>query len=281
MYFTFPQFNKFSLKPFFRKFSEKFLIQKLDNLFPNYNFVLTDSGRSAFQLAIKDLGLENFEMILPAYLCDIFRPILKHFNIKPVYLDTDPKTFHANFSNIENLITSKTKSILICHTYGLPVELDQLLKIAKNYNLKIIEDCAHLSIDLPRAESRGDALFFSFSKIFPVTNGGLLITKNDTKTELKKYKFRFFNIIKYLRLYPLLANLSEKFRPEEGLKENSRKAPRKISKTSLKIINYCLDNFNEQNKTRIDLAKYFQEKLLEMEFKMQESTNNTFSSCAI
>jgi len=283
MYFTRPQIRFIDyLKLFFRKSSENFLISKLNNLFPNYNFVFTNSGRSAFQLAIQSLGLENTEMILPAYICDVFKPILRHFNIKPIHIDTNINTFQMEISEIETQITTKTKSILICHTYGLPVEMDQILKIAKNHNLKIIEDCAHLSLSvLAEQTSRGDALFFSFSKIFPVINGGLLISKNSINSNLKESKFKFSNTIRFLRLFPGLARFSEKFRPEERMKDNIYSEPKTISKTSLKIINNCLVNLDEQTINKIKIAKYFQGKLLKINFKAQQPNNNTFTYLSV
>lgn len=273
MYFTFPQFKKFPSKLFFRRFSENFLLKKINDIFPNFNVVFTDSGRSAFQLAIELLNLRNTEMILPAYICDVFRPILKHYNIKPIHIDTDLKTFQADLTDIESQITSNTKSILICHTYGLPVEMDYVLKIAKNYNLKIIEDCAHVW----PSKIQGDCAFFSFMKLFPVVNSGMFISREPLNRDLKKYKQQFLNKIKLLRLHPVPANLSEKFRPKEKLTERQCKMPEGASKISLKIVNFCLDSFKGQEKRRIELAKYFQHKLTDLKFEIQEDKENTFT----
>ena len=273
MYFTHPQFNKLSLKPFFRKFSEKFLLEKLNNFFPNYNIAFTDSGRSAFQLAVESLNLQGTEMIVPAYICDIFRPILKHYSIKPIHIDADFATFQTNLTEVESQITPNTKSILICHTYGLPVDMEAVSKIARNYNLKVIEDCAHI---FPN-RIYGDCAFFSFMKLFPVTSGGMLISKLPINANLEKYSLKISEKIKFLRLFPKLANFSEKFRPKERLTERQRKIPEKISKISLKTVNYCLDHFKEQSEKRIELAKYFQNKLTALEFKVQNEENNTFT----
>jgi perosamine synthetase len=273
MYFTHPQFKKLPLGLFFKKSSEANFKNKLADFFPNYNFIFTDSGRSAFQAAIKELELKNSEMILPAYICDIFRPILKHFGIKPVYIDTDIETFQADFSDIETLITQNTKSILICHTYGLPIEMDKIIRIAKNYNLKIIEDCAHIW----PSKIGGDCAFFSFTKLFPVINGGMLISKDQINTNLEKHEPKPTNPIKILRLLPFFANLSERFRPEERLTERKWAIPRKISKLSLKTVNHCIDSLKEQIEKRIVLAKYFQDKLINLGFKVQNGPDNTFT----
>jgi dTDP-4-amino-4,6-dideoxygalactose transaminase len=183
MYFTHPQFKNFTLRPFARRVSEIELKNKLRQIFPNGHILFTDSGRSAFQIAIQELKLENSEMILPAYICDIFKPILKNYNIKPIYLDINLLTFNLEDSRIEDSITPQTKSILICHTYGLPNEMNKILEIAKKHNLKIIEDCAHI---FPIKLS-GDCAFFSFAKLFPVVNGGMLISKKPIGVKLPKY----------------------------------------------------------------------------------------------
>lgn len=267
MYFTRPQFKKFPWKLCFRKTSEVDLKNKLTEIFPNYQIIFNDSGRSAFQLAIQNLGLENSEMIMPAYICDILKPILKEYNIKPIYLDVNLKTFLADFSDIESKITPQTKSILISYTYGSLIEIDKILEIAKKYNLKIIEDCAHLSFGLPRAGSRGDALFFSFSKLFPVINGGILVSKNPINIKLKTYRFKLFNIIKFLRLFPVFAYLSEIFRPKEFSNNNMIKIPRRASMWSLKIVDKYLNDNEQQIQKRIKLAEYFHKKLQEIGFQ--------------
>ncbi len=182
--FTHPQFKNITLKPFLKKYSEANLRNKLAKFFPGKDIIFTDSGRSAFQLAIKELKLENSEMLVPAYICDIFLPIFKYYGIKPIYLDINLSTFNVAISEMERKITPKTKSILICHTYGSPVAMDEILEIAKKYNLKIIEDCAHI---FPSTNT-GDCAFFSFAKLFPVVSGGMLVIKNPAETILPKYK---------------------------------------------------------------------------------------------
>ena len=275
MYFTYPQFKNFNLRPLFRGFSEIGLRNGLAKIFPGFNIVFTDSGRSAFQIAIRELKLENSEMIVPAYLCDIFLPIFEKYNIKPIYLDIDLKTFHAKLSEIEEKLTPKTKSILICHTYGLPFEMDKILETAKRHNLKIIEDCAHISPSTS-PEKFGDFVFFSFAKICPNINGGMLISKARINAEISAYQPKLSNIVKFLRLFPVLANVSEKFRKEKPQLTEKFSEPKKASKLSLKLFNNYLEDFEQQTEKRIDLAKYFQKKLQEIGFEIQETKNNTF-----
>ena len=281
MYFVHPQFKSFSLGPFLKGFSEINLRNRLTKVFPGLNIVFTDSGRSAFQIAIKELGLNNSEMLVPAYLCDIFLPIFKKYNIKPIYLDTDLKTFHANFSEIEKRITPKTKSMLICHTYGLSIGMNKILEIASKYNLKIIEDCAHIPPSTTLGASlfkiSDDCAFFSFAKICPNINGGMLVSRTQIKTEISGYKPKLSNIVKFLRLFPVLANISENFRKEALQTAKNFHEPRKASKLSLKLFNNYLENFEEQTEKKVKLAKYFREKLISSGFEVQSSEKNNFT----
>lgn len=284
MYFVHPQLN--TIKPFFAKFSEGKLKQKLSKFFSNRYIIFTDSGRSAFQLAIKELGLENSEMLVPAYLCDIFIPIFEHYNIKPIYVDIYLKTFNIDISEIEKKITPKTKSILVSHTYGLPNDMDKILEIAKKYNLKIIEDCAHAfgtKFQDKYLGNFGEVAFFSLPKFLPSINGGMLISKNPINPDLPKYKFKINDIIKFSRLFPILAKISEWFRTnKENLniqKSKTKEIPRDISEGTLSVFNWYLDNFEKQISKRTKLAKYFQGKLEEIGF--QTSPGITYVSALV
>ena len=206
-------------------------------------------------------------MLFPAYICDSFLPIFEHYNIKPIYLDINPLTFNVEISEIERKITPKTKSILVCHTYGLSNDMEKILEIGKKHNLKIIEDCAHLSPGLPRANQEGDCAFFSFPKFLPIINGGMLVCKNPIKINLKKCRFRISNLIKLARLCPYLAAFSEKFR-QSYEKNNKFISPKKASKSSLRILDWHLDDLKKTIKKRTELAEYFQKELQELGFQI-------------
>jgi len=281
MYFTHPQFKKFTLKPFLRGFSEIELKNKLNKLFPNRYIVFTDSGRSAFQVAIKELNLENSEMIVPAYICDIFKPIFECCNIKPIYIDVDLKTFNLQSDEIEKAITPNTKSILVCHTYGYPNDMNKIKELAKKYNLKIIEDCARaFGIKYPSTSSGqaylgnfGDCSIFSLPKFLPATSGGILVSKKPIDAKLSKPELKFKTLIKFIRLFPLLAAITEEFR----IKENTIKTikpgiPRTASKQSLRVFSWYLDNFEEQFNRRNELIRYFKQGLEKINIYIPEQT---------
>ena len=62
----------------------------------------------------------------------------------PVLVDCDPITFNMNVSQIEDKITSRTKAIMVVHIYGLPVDMEPVLVVAKKYGLKVIEDSSEV-----------------------------------------------------------------------------------------------------------------------------------------
>ena len=274
--FTHPQlkFNIKSLLKFLGRVDEEKLKKRLAKFFPEKNIVFTDSGRSALQLAIKELGLENSEMLIPAYICSNLLLIFEHYNIKPIYLDINLTTFNVVNSEIEHKITPRTKSILVCHTYGLLNDMDKIMALVKKHNLKIIEDCAHLPPGLPRsskASQGNDCAFFSFPKFLPVINGGMLVYKNPIKINLKKCGFKISNLIKLVRLCPYLATFSEKFRQSYD-KINKFTEPRKPFKCSLKIFDWYLNDLENQISKRTKLAKYFQEELKKLGFQISPGT---------
>ena len=189
MYFIHPQikFNMENLKNLFFSFfgspDEKGL-EKMKLFFPQKELIFTDMARSAFRLIIEKMNLRNSQILSPAYICDIFFPIFKEYNLSPIFLDIDKKTFHIKIEDIEKKITPETKSILVCHTYGLPIDIKKIREILIQHptsNIQypfVIEDCAHALgatyNGIPLGNS-GDAALFSLYKQFPSLRGGAAV----------------------------------------------------------------------------------------------------------
>ena len=190
MYFVHPQIkfniqNLIKLSLCFIKKPDKKALENLKRIFPKKEIYLTDMGRSAFKLIVENLNLQNSEMLMPAFICDIFYKILKDYNITPLFLDIEKDTFNISPQLIEEKISPKTKSILVCHTYGLPADLEKILALAKKHNLLVIEDCAHTlgaKYNEKLTGMFGDASFFSVYKVFPSLRGGIAIINNQKST---------------------------------------------------------------------------------------------------
>ena len=102
---------------------------------------------------------------------------------KPIPIDVIPQTLNIDPSLIERKITKKTKAIIIVHLFGLPVQMDPIIKIVRKYKIKLIEDCAEAhgaEYKGKRVGSFGDFGCFSFyaNKIISTGEGGMLTTNN-------------------------------------------------------------------------------------------------------
>jgi perosamine synthetase len=106
----------------------------------------------------------------------------------PVLVDSDPLTWNMNVHEIEDKITPRTRAIIAVHIYGLPVDMDPLLKIAKKYNLKVIEDAAEMHGQTYKNKpcgSFGDISVFSFypNKHVTTGEGGMIVTDDENIAE--------------------------------------------------------------------------------------------------
>lgn len=103
--------------------------------------ILANSGSSALDLGIRALNLpKGGEVIVPA--CSFPTPIASLINcgLKPVVADIELGNYFFSPQSVEKSITSKTSAVFIVYVAGLVGKLDEILKIAKRNNLKIIED---------------------------------------------------------------------------------------------------------------------------------------------
>jgi dTDP-4-amino-4,6-dideoxygalactose transaminase len=149
-----------------------------------------NTGTVAIQAALKAIGIRpGDEVIAPAYTWEgTVGPVLL-MNAVPVFVDIDPDTYCLDAKLIEKAITPKTKAILPVHLGMRFADMDEILRIAKAHNLRVIEDCAHAHGGMWRGEgagSMGDLGAFSFqsSKLMTSGEGGAIITNNLEYMEL-------------------------------------------------------------------------------------------------
>jgi len=107
---------------------------------------------------------------------------------KPVLVDSDPVTWNMDVGQIEAKITPRTKLIMIVHIFGLPVDVDPVLEIAKRYGLRVIEDAAQMHGQTYKGMpcgSFGDISTFSFypNKHITTGEGGMVVTNDDRLAE--------------------------------------------------------------------------------------------------
>ena len=128
----------------------------------------------------------NDEAIVPAFTWISTASVIENLGGKVVFCDIDLDTFNIDLSQIEKKISAKTKCILPVHLFGLAVDMDPLIKLAKKYNLKIIEDAACGFGSYYKGKhvgNQGDLACFSFHPRKSITTGeGGIITTQDDET---------------------------------------------------------------------------------------------------
>ena len=285
MYFVHPQIRlseifkaKLSL---IKPVNLKKLTKRFSFYFPQKQLVFTDMGREALKVIIEKLNLRNSQILLPAYICDIFYPILKKCHIKPIFLDIDLRTFQPTLEEIKREITPDSRAILICHTYGLPIDIQPIRK-AVGSQTAIIEDCANAfgaEHNGVYAGNFGDISFFSLYKQLPSLRGGLLICPKDWEIQLPKTFFNFRDFISFLNYFWPFAFFFKKFGSEIAPKIPRKEKllePGGINRASLSLFSDFFEDFEKSLENRKELAIIFQAELKKLGFEIQESKDNVF-----
>lgn len=282
MYFVHPQIQLKDLgkvvSAFFKKPDLEALQKQLSFYFPEKQIIFTDMGRTAFRIIVEKLALENSQILMPAYICDIFFPILKQYNITPIFLDIDLDTFNIRPEEIGQRLASETKAILISHTYGKPVDLKKIQEVIVHHPLFIIEDRAHTFAakinGVPDSVGNfGDVAFFSLYKQFPALRGGMLICPKDWQVDLPKTHFNFRDFISLLNCFPFFAFLFKKFGGKVApkmLRKEKLSRPASINKISLNLFSGFLPDFEKNLEKRKTLARLFQKELQKLGFQTQQ-----------
>ena len=101
------------------------------------------NGTDALQIAMMALGLQpGDEVITPSFTYIATTEVVALLRLKPVFAEVDPMTFCIDPNSIKKLITSKTKAIVPVHLYGHAAPMEEIMQIAKEHNLFVIEDNA-------------------------------------------------------------------------------------------------------------------------------------------
>lgn len=179
--------------------SEGPFITKFEEQFSQYigcsHGIAVSNGSAALDIAIKALNIgPGDEVIMPTFTIISPAQSVVTAGAIPILIDSDPLTWNMDVTQIEAKITSRTKAILVVHIYGLPVDMDPIIELAKKYKLKIIEDAAEMHGQTYKGKmcgSFGDISIFSFypNKLITTGEGGMLLT-NDTELAKRCKKLR-------------------------------------------------------------------------------------------
>lgn len=206
------------------------------------------NGLDALNLIIKAYGFGNGdEIIVPAntYIATILA--ISENGCIPILVEPDIKTYNIDPDSIEEKITTKTKAIMVVHLYGQAVQMEKIWKIAKKYNLKIIEDSAqaHGAIyQENRTGNLGDASGFSFypgKNLGCIGDGGAVTTNDEELFNKIKAIANYGSDRKYHHIY-------------KGV--NSR-----LDEIQAAVLDVKLNHLDSDNNKRREISKYYRENI--------------------
>ena len=159
--------------------------KEISSLFKKKYGLMVNSGSSALILAIKSLGIKkNSEVIVPCLNFGTALSSILICDLQPILIDIDIETLQIKIEDIEKNITKKTKLLLIPNLIGMVPDWGKIYKLAKKYNLRIIEDSADTLGATIRNKSTGIysdisiTSFYGSHVISSAGNGGMLLTNN-------------------------------------------------------------------------------------------------------
>ena len=227
-------------------------VVKFEEEFANYQeakyAIGVGNGTDALEIAIESLDLpKGSEIIVPANSFIASSEAVTRTGHKVVFCDCDEKNYTISIKSIKNKITPNTSAIIAVHLYGHPCDMDEILKIAGENHLKVIEDCAQAhgaEYKGKKVGSIGDIGTFSFypgKNLGAYGDGGAIITNNENLAKKCKMIANHGRIEKYNHEF-------------EG--RNSRLDGLQAAILSVKL--KYLDNWT---KARIKVADYYLETL--------------------
>lgn len=214
--------------------------------------VSCNSGTDALYLALRALNIgKGDEVITAPFTFAATAEVIAMTGAKPVFVDIATPTFNLNLAKVETAITKNTKAIIPIHLFGQPVNMTELMRIAKAHNLWVIEDCAQATGATWQNQpvgSWGEVGCFSF---FPTKNlggcgdGGALVTNNPELAKTAR----------------ILANHGqrEKYK-QESIGMNSR-----LDTLQAAILLIKLPYLEFWNKQRREIAKRYQDLLSQVD----------------
>jgi perosamine synthetase len=153
------------------------------------------AGRVGLYSLLLGLGLQRGDEVLLQLPTHVVVPnAIRYAGARPVYVDCELDSYNIDLEQAERKITSRTKVLLLQHTFGNPVDLDRALALAARHNLEVVEDCVHALGATYRGRpvgSFGRAAFFSTeeTKTISSTMGGMVVTDDpELATRVKEFQ---------------------------------------------------------------------------------------------
>jgi len=233
----------------------------------NPNTVLTNACTNALVMAGRLIGLkEGDEVISTAMTCMATNGPFHNTGATLVFADIDPTTGNLDPESIKKKITSRTKAVVLVHWAGQPCDMDEIMKMAKEHNIKVVEDAAHALRSSYKGKlvgNHGDYVCFSFQAVKHLTtaDGGALVCKSE-EDAIRARKLRWFGLDRRLKC----ASRWEQDIPEYGFKFHMNNTNAAVGLEQLKYIDslidshianatYLKDNINNEQVTTLRLKE--------------------------
>lgn len=165
----------------------------------NNKALAVGSGTDALHMAylLSDIQPGD-EVIVPVFTCTATNIPFLYMGAKIKFADVDPETMNISVDHVKQLVNERTKAIVCVHYAGLPCDMDELMQIARQFNIPLIDDAAHALGATYKGQNIGeinDFSVFSFQAIKHITtgDGGMLTIKNPDLVEKAK-RIRWFGI---------------------------------------------------------------------------------------
>ncbi len=163
-------------------------VKEFENKFSKYlgggYSVAVSNGTTAIELALSTLGIKkNDEVIVPNFTFAATINAVLHLGAKPILVDCENDTWTIDLKKVSKLITKKTKAIIPVHIYGQPAKIDEIIKLAKQKKIFVIEDCAEAlgsTYKKRKVGLDGHCTTFSFfpNKLITTGEGGMVVFKS-------------------------------------------------------------------------------------------------------
>jgi len=171
-------------------------LEKFEENFCKYSkakyAVAVSNCTAALHLSLMALGIgKDDEVIIPDLTFVADANAVLACNAKPVVADINKENFFLSISNVKKNITKRTKAIIPVHIYGQVCNIEEILDLAKDHNLKVVEDCAHAIGTFHKSKhvgTLGNTGCFSFypTKNITTAEGGMVTTNSKVIAEKVK-----------------------------------------------------------------------------------------------
>lgn len=147
--------------------------------------VAVSSGTAGLHLIVRALGIgAGDEVLVPSFTFAASVNVLLYEGATPVFVDIEPETYNLNPADVERKITPRTKVVMVVDVFGHPAEWDELIQIANQYGLLLMDDCCEAIGAQYKGQMLGrfgvaGAFAFYPNKQMTTGEGGILVTDRD------------------------------------------------------------------------------------------------------